>query len=168
MTYFEYLSNNKGEIQKNLDDMLVKYKVEPVGWGYIDCITLRDTLNGFVNEISNLGLAINYVTWWCYVNPASPLNDGCPHGMGGPKSKFFDGWFSELQSYEFGNDIEINVEMESYSKQKTTCLNHETYKAILKKLEKPFQYTPTDYIPENKCVMPALWMLVPEDWRNPF
>ena len=168
MTYFEYLNSNKSETQKKLDDLLVKYKVQPVGWGYIDCITMKDNFADFITEISELGIVIDYVSWWCYVNPQNPINMGCPHGLGGPVSDYYEGWFSELQSYEFGNDIEIAEKIKSYNMQKIVELNRKTLIEIRNKLEKPFQYTPTDFIPENKCVTPALWLLVPDDWRNPF
>jgi len=33
-------------------------------------------------------------------------------------------------------------------------------------LEIPFKYTPNDYIKENKCVNPGLWLIVPDKWKR--
>ena len=79
-----------------LDNILVKYKAEPVGWGYVDCIILNDDLAGFVNEITALGIKIKGFTVWCHCTDENKELYGCPHGFGGPKSIYHDGWFSEM------------------------------------------------------------------------
>jgi hypothetical protein len=38
-----------------------------------------------------MGLRIGGFTWWCHVADGHE-----PCGMGGPKSEYFDGWFSEI------------------------------------------------------------------------
>jgi hypothetical protein len=167
MKYFDYLNTNKKEIVERLEDLLTRYKVEPVGYGYIDCIIMRDNLEKFIMEVSTLGVLITSVSWWCYVNPNESSQNGCPHGMGGPKSDYYEGWFSELQNEMYELDMtEVNSILEAYDKQLIGALNQKVLKRIWQMLEIPFLYTPNDYIPENRCVTPALWLLVPDDWRR--
>ncbi len=82
--YYDFLENNKKKIVDQLDKSIAKYKVQPVGNGYIDCIVMKDNLDGFIKEISDLGILISNASWWCYVYPNESNNTGCPHGMGGP------------------------------------------------------------------------------------
>jgi len=168
MIYFDFLELNKNEITEKLEILLQKYKVQPVGNGYIDCIIMKENLEEFVEELTTLGIVISDVTWWCYVNP-DDIDTGCPHGMGGPRSKHYKGWFSELQNkmYEVEEEI-INTILESYNKGLIKLTNISTIDGINNLLREPFRYTPKEYIKGNKCVMPALWLLVPDDWRRQF
>ena len=167
MRYYDFLEGNKKAIVKNLEILMTKYKVEPVGNGYIDCIIMKDDLERFVKEIGDIGVLITYASWWCYVGPNESNNAGCPHGMGGPSSIYYEGWFSELQNdfYELDKNI-IDKVLLSYDKQLIYSLNLNTLDGIRKMLEEPFRYTPNDYIAENKCVNPGLWLLVPDTWKR--
>ena len=80
-------------IQDDLDIVLVQNKVQPVGKGYIDCIVTKEFVKPFLKQVLALNIKITGLTWWCHCTDSS---NGCPHGMGGTKSKFFDGWFSEM------------------------------------------------------------------------
>ena len=128
---------------------------------------VRNKLEEFINEISNLGVLTTAVSWWCYVNPKESNHTGCPHGMGGPDSIYYEGWFSELQNdlYELDEGIIDNI-LESYDKQLVYALNLKTLGKVKEMLEIPFRYTPNDYIVENKCVTPGLWLLVPDNWKR--
>jgi hypothetical protein len=169
MRYYDFLDANNKEIVEQLKTLMTKYKVEPVGNGYIDCIVMKDTMEEFIKEIGDLGILITYASWWCYVNPNpnESNNTGCPHGMGGPSSIYYEGWFSELQNdfYELDEKI-IDKVLLSYDKQLIYFLNMKTLDGIRKMLEKPFRYTPKDYIAGNKCVNPGLWLLVPDKWKR--
>lgn len=166
MKYFDVLELNKQVIIQRLESLLLKYNVQPVGNGYIDCIIMKSNLIEFIMEVNNLGILIPYASWWCYVDPSNS-NNGCPHGMGGPQSIYYDGWFSELQNDLFSLD-EQSVEdtMQSYDKQLINSLNRKTFDGIKKLLEIPFKYTPNDYFNENKCINPGLWLIVPADWKR--
>lgn len=165
MKYFEHLISNQKDIQNQIEQLLLKHKVQPVGYGYIDCIVMKNDLDSFVSDLSTIGILISDVTWWCYVKPNH--NQGCPHGMGGPISDYYDGMFSELQneSYELTKEVVASI-MERYDRALITRINECTTTKIGELLKVPFRYTPTEYIEENKCVMPALWLLVPDDWRR--
>lgn len=166
MRYFDFLEKNKKSIVQQIEVLLTKYKVEPVGSGYIDCILMKDNLEEFIMEISNLGILAPYASWWCYVDP-NESDTGCPHGMGGPKSVYYDGWFSELQNDLYGLDEKsIGKVLLSYDKQLIYSLNMKVLEGIWKILETPFKYSPIDYIAGNKCVNPGLWLLVPDDWKR--
>lgn len=168
MKYYDFLELNKKEIVEQLKILMTKYKVQPVGYGYIDCIVMKDKMAQFIEEVSTLGILITYASWWCYVNPNESINTCCPHGMGGPHSIYYDGWFSELQNdfYDGLDEKIIEDLLLSYDKQLVYSLNMKTIDGIKKMLEKPFRYTPTDYIEGNKCVTAGLWLLVPKDWKR--
>jgi hypothetical protein len=134
------LANEKRK--KELDSLLEKYQVQPVGIGYIDCITTKENITGFVNAISSLGIRITDITWWCHNTTDEDRGTGCPHGGGGPQSKYFDGWFSEMYQYK-------NVEIKD---------NDEVLPYIFEKWPKDEKFLP--------CLEPALWLDVPEDWAN--
>lgn len=128
-------------------------------------ILLMNKLDPFVNDLSSIGILISDVSWWCYVDPDQER--GCPHGMGGPISDFYDGWFSELQNdmYEVDKEVVATI-IDAYDKQLIARTNGFTANKIREILKEPFRYTPTEYIEENKCVVPALWLLVPDDWKR--
>jgi hypothetical protein len=87
--------------------------------------------------------------------------------MGGPKSEYYEGWFSELQNDLYEVDKEkVDSNMNFYDRQSVYSTNMQTIEGIQKMLKEPFRYTPTDYIQGNKCVMPSLWLLVPDAWKR--
>ena len=45
-----------------LEKLLTKYKVQPVGIGYIDCIVMMDNFEDFIKEIPSLGILITDVS----------------------------------------------------------------------------------------------------------
>jgi len=131
-------------LKEDLDDLLEKSKAQPVGWGYIDCIIKPDNVTEFVNKLTEMDIRISALTWWCDCTDKKMNHDGCPHGMGGPDSRFYDGWFSEMPwDYVRCDDFEDNTEVLNYI----------------------FSNFPQseDYLP---CLIPALWLDVPDDWRN--
>ena len=118
----------------DLDNLMKQCKVQPVGWGYIDCIVSRENVVRFVNGLSDI--KVYGLTWWCH---CKKKNSDCPHGMGGPPSKYYNGWFSEL-SFPL-------VEFESNEQ-------------VIAYLKEPSDSSIMD------CFVPALWLDVPKNWRN--
>ncbi len=167
MKYTEYLETNKETIQYKLNEIIRNNRVQPVGNGYIDCIVLKADILGFMHQLSELGILVTGVSWWCHVDKENKPHSNCPHGMGGPVSKYHTGWFSELQ-----NDMltisEKNVERieETNEKKLTMKSNENLIELIEKTLQVPFRFTPTEYIEDNECVVPALWLRVPDDWKS--
>lgn len=167
MKYYDFLESNKKEVIEGLEKLMRLYKVEPVGNGFIDCIVMKNKLEEFIIEVSNLGLLVAAASWWCYVNSNESEHTGCPHGMGGPCSTYYGGWLSELQNdiYELDEGIIKDI-LALYNKQSIYTANIKTLNKIKSILEIPFRYTPTEYIDSNKCVNPGLWLLVPNNWKN--
>ena len=81
--------------QRILNLLLQEYKVQPVGKNYIDCIIVEKIV-AFIEELTKINIYVNVITWWCYTSNQNIRLYGCPHGCGGPKSVYFDGWFSEM------------------------------------------------------------------------
>ncbi len=106
-----------------LDETLEYYHIQPVGKGYIDCICPRESIDGFITRLSLLGIKIEGFTWWCFSDSKHP-----PCGMGGPKNKYGEGYFSEMQMQGVF-DLESNEEYHNYlvnifpySKEYKDCL----------------------------------------------
>jgi len=72
-------------------------KIQPVGDGPIDIdlICSPAQVDSFINLCNIQGVSIRGFTWWCHV-----IDGHEPCGMGGPKSKYYDGWFSEIPMYD--------------------------------------------------------------------
>ncbi|MFD2614181.1 hypothetical protein [Paenibacillus gansuensis] len=165
MKYFEYLDSNKRSLVEQIELIFTLYQVQPVGSGYIDCIIMRNNLKPFIDEISAIGVIISDVSWWCYFDPLNPK--GCPHGMGGPKSEYYDGWFSELQNDMFeANKEKVDALINSYDKRCVKSTNMQTLEEIENTLKVPFRYTHSEYIPGNECVVTGIWLHVPDDWKR--
>lgn len=74
-----------------LCDKLEELKIQPVGDGMIDLICPPSNAAVFIDFCKRRGHKIYGFTWWCSADEHHK-----PCGMGGPKSKYFDGWFSEI------------------------------------------------------------------------
>ena len=66
-------------------------KIQPVGDGLIDMICPPEHIGDFIDLCTAAGMRIQGFTWWCHV-----VEGHAPCGMGGPQSKYYDGWFSEI------------------------------------------------------------------------
>lgn len=75
-----------------LEDILRCRKVQPVGKGYLDCICPREEVPVFLEEVSAAGITVTDYSLWQYV--LSP--EETVQGMGGPRCRYREGWYSEL------------------------------------------------------------------------
>lgn len=82
--------------KKELDAVMERLHITPVGSGYLELICPKDSIMDFIDEMDRLGLAITGFSWWCHVTQGHE-----PCGMGGPKDRFGDGWYSEIQMGAF-------------------------------------------------------------------
>ncbi len=137
-----------------LDTILEKHKAQPVGHGYIDIIVSRDNYKDFVTDLVNTGYKIDSVSWWEWCE----YNKENEYGLGGPESIFYKGPFSE---------IPINVDDFCFSADTsneniiTDVLNKIETKAIIFSDE-------TVTFKESNWLTPAIWLDVPDDWRNKY
>ena len=111
--------------KQKLEDL----KIQPVGDGLVDMICSPKYVDGFVALCTASGIRIQGFTWWCHV-----VEGHEPCGMGGPKSKYYDGWFSEIPMDEI-----------------IRLADNESYKAFFENV------WPTD--PQyHHCYWPAFWL----------
>lgn len=137
-----------------LDEIIENHKAQPVGHGYIDIIVSRDNYKDFVTELVNNNFAIENISWWEWC----PDGDENKYGLGGPKSKFYKGWFSEL-SIDL-DDIKLFSDLDK----------DEIVKEIIDKVESKKISFPDETVifKINKWLTPAFWLNVPDDWRNKY
>ena len=137
---------NKGQ----LDELLEKHKAQPVGHGYIDIIVNQDNYKSFITDLIQYGYGIKSISWWEWC-PGDKESD---YGLGGPKSRYYDGWFSEL-SIDV-DDIEVNEEKQI----------EEIIKAI--ETKSISFHDETVKFKQNDWLIPGIWLDVPDDWRNEY
>ncbi len=113
--------------QQKLEDL----KIQPVGDGPIDIdlICSPTQIDPFINLCNVQGVSIRGFTWWCHV-----VGGHEPCGMGGPKSKYYDGWFSEVPMYDI-----------------IRLPNNEAYRNYFKNIWP----TAADY---HSCYWPGFWL----------
>lgn len=131
---------SKGE----LDRILISHKAQTVG-GYGEIIVRQENVSQLIEELIFNDIYINRITWWEYVDSISQSSN---YGHGGPKSVYFEGWFSEIC---FGEDEidENNVE------------------SILKIIDgKEITFSDGEIVQCNqaKWLTPTLCIDVPENW----
>lgn len=137
--------------KKKLDSILEKHNAQPVGHGYIDIIVSRDNYRGFVSDLVSNGFKVKSISWWEWC----PENKRNEYGMGGPQSDYYNGWFAEL-----GDIDDLNLSME-LANDKVIC-------EIINRIEEKTISFPKETITFelNKWLTPAIWLDVPDDWRN--
>jgi len=157
--YLRRLNDQREHIQACLESLLETYRVQPVGNGFIDLILPRDTAVRLISDLERMSVAIERVTWWCHSTPESRLVLGCHHGLGGPRNRNGEGWFSECVYYpdfylpEHGVDLDAaNVDPAELSER---C-GHLTRHYLQHVLSSEWFYRP--------CLHPGLWLYVPDDW----
>jgi len=148
-------------IQHKIEGLLVNHKSQPVGWGYIDIITSFNHIKALINELTNIGVAVNGVTWWCHCSEENKIRFGCPHGMGGPSSIFFNGWFSEMgieyDSFDISQETYDQYEYGEATQEEVRALNDSLINYI-------FDFKNNDLFEE--CFYPAIWLHVPREWKR--
>ncbi len=74
-----------------VDRIMEKLQIQPVGNGYTDMICPVQNIGEFIDCMEELGITIIGFTWWCHVHGHHQ-----PCGLGGPRNRYGDGWFSEI------------------------------------------------------------------------
>ena len=133
--------------KEELDKILAQYKAQPVGSGYIDIIVKRDNVRQLIEELILSEVQISRITWWEYVEPNTESKG---YGKGGPKSHFYDGWFSEIC---FGDD-ELN----------TTVI--EDIIKVIENKEIDFHDGEKINYKQEECLTPALWLDISNESKS--
>jgi hypothetical protein len=138
-----------------LDSILQRNQTDIVGNGYIDIIAGRSKYINQINELVLEGFNISSITWWEWCN-----GDQKPkYGMGGPKSKFYDGWYAELP---------IDADDLKYQNQISVVDRLKIIEHILTFIHTK-QITLADGLISFQSALwltPALWLDVPTGWEN--
>lgn len=158
MTYLEELESSEKKYQRVIDELSKKYKVQFVSAGYMELIVPSESIKGFMEELTKNKIVINFLSWWCHCTPENEKKYGCPHGLGGPHSLYFDGWYSEtqIQAWEF-SPRELSAFNKDPSTKKIKEINDDALSAILS-INQDQYYTP--------CLVPAFGLFVPQKWGN--
>lgn len=137
--------------KEQLDQILEKNKVQPVGNGYIDLIVQRDYYKAFIQDLIQNKIEIESFSWWEW---CSGENE-CKYGLGGPKSNFFNGWFAELP-IEI-DDVHLSGKE---SKESIEFLNNLIESKRIEYRNEIINFK------ESNWLTPAIWLNVPDDWKN--
>lgn len=116
-----YKQVKKERNQRPLLEILQGLKIQPVGDGMADLICPSHHIKSFIDMCDRNDIKIKGFTWWCHVTEGHE-----PCGMGGPKSIYFEGWFSEVPMENIIS-FETNEEYGDYLLVKWT--NSSDYKA---------------------------------------
>jgi sulfur carrier protein ThiS len=133
------------EQQKKLNEIILKCKAQPVGNGYIDIIVSRIYYKQFITEIIESGFIIEAISWWEF----SDTINKSKYGMGGPKSRYYDGWFSEIP----------------VSLDEITIQENEKIQAVIENKKIQFQ-NETIAFDKNRSIVPGFWIQVPDEWKS--
>jgi hypothetical protein len=159
--YMLYLSENQDKVQIALNSLLKKYQVEGVGNGYIDQILSVEKSIILIKELTALNIAVECLSWWCLTTKESRSRLGCPHGMGGPKNRYGEGYFSECDHYPFTSFEVVEANLQSHYISPENCARECNQKFM--------HYLINDFLAEgfySECLHPGLWLAVPEDWKS--
>lgn len=130
-----------------LDNLLERYRAQPVGTGYIDVIVLRADFQPFVAELVSAGFRITTISWWEYVEA---IGRQSKYGMGGPISRYYPGRFAECGSFD-----------EVIPNQSLQDLIGEIFRVVDNK-----DLGDEISCSETKSLTPAVWLDVDKTWKN--
>jgi hypothetical protein len=139
--------------KETLDRLLEEHKAQPVGNGYIDIIVKRENYKLFVTDLVRNGYNIMCMSWWEWC-PGEKKSD---FGLGGPKSRYYEGWFSELI-----------IDLDEFEIGARNKEREEVIREVISAIETKLISFPTETVTfkQSAWLTPALWLDVPEDWRN--
>ena len=142
----------------------------PTSWYcYIDIIVSRNNYIDFINELTKFKFVIEAISWWCHCTTYNEKNLGCPHGYGGPKSKYFEGWYSE-RSHDFDEIDQNDIDELGNDFNETTVkkINNKALNIINNKQTISYEDGTFHEFKKDICLTPGLWVRVPDDWVNSF
>ena len=92
--YWERITSPQNGLQKKLISLLAQHPIDYPGKEFI---MHPGDAPRLMNELEELGIAVEIVGVWCFVPVGKSKEDHCCDGMGGPSRKVGDGieWFSE-------------------------------------------------------------------------
>lgn len=105
-------------------------------------------------DLVNDGYKIDSISWWEWC----PEGKESEYGLGGPESEHYNGWFSKL-----------SVQIDDIDSEKSMD-NENQIEEIVRKIETKTISFPDEVVTfkQNKWLTPAIWLNVPDDWRNKY
>lgn len=167
MRFNSYMpSQNLSNIDRSaLEKALAKFQVQPVGSGFDNLIVAPERADGLIAQLTLLGVSIDLVGWWCLCLPERMGELGCPHGIGGPKNRFGDGWFSEcvhLPDFVVPNNkdkIDLSYSLHNSNNEREVKVRNAIAQKYL-----------SDILPQepffSECLHYGFWLLVPPHWKR--
>jgi hypothetical protein len=163
-----YISSWTCKKQQQLDELIAKYAVYSSDTTYGDIIVPRDSVVYFINSLTNIGVAINSINWWCNATDENKNKFGCPHGYGGPMTRV--GWFSEM-CHDFDEisgmeqDLFLSLDID-FKAETIKSINDKTIELI--KNKRTITYADGTFLTfqNNPCLTPGLDLYVPNDWKT--
>ena len=91
-------SNQKALLkhQAKLEEIFERLHMIRVGRGFLEIICPKNSIKEFIDEMDKLRINITGFSWWCHVTENHE-----PCGMGGPRDRYGDGWYSEIEMFAF-------------------------------------------------------------------
>ncbi len=139
------------DTQERLDQILDFHKGQPVGNGYSEIIVHRDRYKPFIKDVLSGGFRIWAICWWEYCDSIEKSK----YGMGGPPSRFYPGWFSEIC---IGDD-----DLRAQDSPETATLE---ITAIIENKEIRYSDGVTITFKEHSFLTPSFCLNVPDNWKN--
>ena len=135
-----------------LDQLLEAHKAQPVGTGYIDVIVQRDNYRALAHDLLTNDFEIEAISWWEYIEDS---NQPPSYAIGGPKSRFYEGWFAETCTDL--DELSTTGSATSALAQVVATIENKVLGEYAGKLVS-FKAT--------RSLTPAFWLKVDEAWRN--
>jgi len=157
--YWSRLTDSWYVVHRELDSVLYRFAVRPMGAGYADIIVPRSKADQFLADLTRLGVAAHMVTLWCEASDSNKQRYGCPHGMGGPVQHGV--WFSEMCERDPFDvkDHGVNV---AQSQMDPFELARECNSLIANYVSTGMKER-AEYSP---CLAPGLTLAVPDNWAS--
>jgi hypothetical protein len=162
-----YISSLDKQKQQQLDELIAKYAVYSSDATYGDIIIPRDSFVDFINRLTEIGVAINSMAWWCNATDENKNKFGCPHGYGGPMTRV--GWFSEMcQDFDeistMEQDLFLSLDID-FKAETIKIINEKTIELI--KNKRTITYADGTFLTfqNNPCLTPGLDLYVPNNWK---
>ena len=158
--YIQALQAKREYFQHAIETLMEKFQVQMVGNGYTDLILPISESLKLIEELTKMQVALKTITYWCLCTPESEKNLGCPHGLGGPRNRFGEGWYSEFCTVYY-NIEEGGVNLDDISlepKELVKLCNQIAANHLLYDLPKKSFF--------RECIHSGLWLHVPDDWKS--
>lgn len=163
-----YISTLDKQKQEQLEVLIEKYAVYSSDTAYGDIIVPRDCFMEFINGLTDIGVAIDSILWWCNATEENKSKYGCPHGYGGPMTKV--GWFSEMvhefdEIRELYQDLFLSLD-NNFKAETLKKINDKAIELIQNK--RTITHADGTFLTfqDNLCLTPGLDLYVHNDWKR--